>query len=188
MCLLFCITSTTAQIIEKDLQYPLKSPQLAINLQGAYNGYPYPGNIGLGIDIKAMFNAQQNADTYNQYVITFKGTHTIPSDGPIWGSFDRGEFNNVSALLLMLGYRFNFGTPRYVHQDFKRETGGWFIELSGGGAYYRNARILRPAVSPAIGCAIAPKLDIIATYTGSWVSQKKKYPLAVFGLGLQYNF
>lgn len=186
---LFCVVMTGfAQEIVKPVSYPEKNPQLALNVQGVYNGYPYPGNVGVGFDAKAMFNAQQNADAYNQYVITFKGTHTVAANGPTWGSFDNGEYNNVSALIILAGYRFNFGTPRYIHQDFKRETGGWFIEINGGGAYYRFAKTLRPTVSPLIGCAIAPKLEVVASYTGSWISKKGKSPLAVFGMGLQYKF
>lgn len=190
---LFCffhLTASYAQVIIKPVAFPTKSPQLAINVQGSYNGFSYPATIGVGLDLKLMFNAQQNADAYNQYVVTLKGTHTIPIDGPLWGSFDDGKFNNVSAIILMAGYRFNFGAPRYIHKDFKRETGGWFIELNGGGAHYRYSKTkLRPVISPSLGCAVAPHLDIIGSYTysGSWLTKERKFPLAVFGIGIQYK-
>ena len=187
---LFFIMPAQAQVIKKTVPYPTKSPQIAINVQGSYNGFSYPATIGVALDAKLMFNAQQNADAYNQYVITVKGTHTMPTDGPLWGSFDDGKFNNVSAIILMAGYRFNFGAPRYIHQDFKRETGGWFIELNGGGAHYRYSKTkLRPVISSTIGCAVAPHIDIIGSYTysGSWLTKEKKFPLAVFGMGIQYK-
>ena len=189
-CSLFLAMSVQAQVIKKTVPYPTKSPQIAINVQGSYNGFSYPATIGVALDAKLMFNAQQNADAYNQYVITVKGTHTMPTDGPLWGSFDDGKFNNVSAIILMAGYKFNFGAPRYIHQDFKRETGGWFIELNGGGAHYRYSKTkLRPVISSTIGCAVAPHIDIIGSYTysGSWLTKEKKFPLAVFGMGIQYK-
>lgn len=182
--------SANGQVIEKQVPFPTKSPQIAINVQGTYNGFSYPATLGVGMDIKLMLNAQQNADAYNQYVITLKGTHTMPTDGPVWGAFDDGKFNNMSAIILMAGYRFNFGAPRYLHKDYKRETGGWFIELDGGGAYYRYSRThLRPVVSTTIGCAVAPHLDLIGSYTysGSWLTSEGKFPLAVFGFGVQYK-
>jgi hypothetical protein len=189
-CAVFFNMPLQAQVIQKTVPYPTKSPQIAINVQGTYNGFSYPATYGIAMDAKLMFNAQQNADAYNQYVITVKGTHTMPTDGPLWGSFDDGKFNNVSAVILMAGYRFNFGAPRYMHQDFKRETGGWFIELNGGGAHYRYSKTkLRPVVSSTVGCAVAPHLDIIGSYTysGTWLTKEKKFPLAVFGMGIQYK-
>ena len=179
-----------AQVIEKAVPYPQKSPQLAVNVQGTYNGFSYPATYGVGIDLKLMFNAQQNADAYNQYVFTVKGTHTMPTDGPLWGSFDDGKYNNVSAIIFMAGYRFNFGAPRYLHHDFKRETGGWFLEFAGGGAHYRYSKTrLRPVVSTTVGCAVSPHLDIIGSYTysGTWLTSEKEFPLAVFGMGIQYK-
>ena len=179
-----------AQVIEKAVPYPQKSPQLAVNVQGTYNGFSYPATYGVGIDLKLMFNAQQNADAYNQYVFTVKGTHTMPTDGPLWGSFDDGKYNNVSAIIFMAGYRFNFGAPRYLHHDFKRETGGWFLDFDGGGAHYRYSKTrLRPVVSTTVGCAVSPHLDIIGSYTysGTWLTSEKDFPLAVFGMGIQYK-
>lgn len=190
-CSFFFFPSGMAQVIEKDVPFPTKSPQLAVNVQGSYNGFSYPATLGVGIDLKLMFSAQQNADAYNQYVITLKGTHTMPTDGPLWGSFDDGKFNNVSAIILMGGYRFNFGAPRYLHKDYKRETGGWFIELDAGGAHYRYSKTkVRPVVSTTVGCAVAPHIDIIGSYTysGTWLTPERKFPLAVFGMGVQYKF
>lgn len=187
----YFMQSGMAQVIEKSVPFPTKSPQVAINVQGAYNGFSYPATLGIEMDAKLMFSAQQNADAYNQYVLTVKGTHTMPTDGPLWGSFDDGKYNNMSAIILMAGYRFNFGAPRYLHQDFTRETGGWFIELDGGGAHYRYSRTkLRPVVSTTIGCAVSPHLDIIGSYTysGSWLTSEGRFPLAVFGAGVQYKF
>ncbi|HTN05573.1 hypothetical protein [Agriterribacter sp.] len=189
-CALFFIMSARAQVIEKKVPFPTKSPQIAVNVQGTYNGFSYPATGGIGLDIKLMLNAQQNTDAYNQYVFTVKGTHTIATDGPLWGSFDDGKFNNVSAIILMAGYRFNFGAPRYLHQDFKRETGGWFLEFGGGGAHYRYSKTkLRPVISTTVGCAVAPHLDIIGSYTysGTWLTSERKFPLAVFGMGVQYK-
>lgn len=114
----------------------------------------------------------------------------MPTDGPLWGSFDDGKYNNMSAIILMAGYRFNFGAPRYLHQDFKRETGGWFLEFDAGGAHYRYSKTkLRPVISTTVGCAVAPHLDIIGSYTysGTWLTSERKFPLAVFGMGIQYK-
>lgn len=190
ICVFCTAISANAQVITKPVPFPTKSPQIAINLQGTYNGFSYPATLGVAMDLKLMLSAQQNADAYNQYVLTVKGTHTMPTDGPLWGSFDDGKFNNTSAILLMAGYRFNFGAPRYLHRDFKRETGGWFLEFDGGGAYYRYSRTkLRPVISTTVGCAVAPHIDLIGSYTysGSWLTSEGKFPLAVFGMGVQYK-
>lgn len=186
----FCL-DTHAQVIDKAIRYPEKTIQFAVNGQGTYNGFSYPATMGIGLDLKLMLNAQKNADAFNQYVFTVKGSHTIPIDGPLWGSFDDGKYNNVSAIIIMAGNRFNFGAPLYIHRNFKRETGGWFVEIDGGGAHYRYSKTkLRPVISTAVGYAVAPHLDLLGSYTysGTWLTDERKFPLAVFGLGVQYKF
>lgn len=157
--------------------------------QGIYNGYPFPGNIGVSLDAKLFINSHHaNADAFNEYVVTLKGLHTFATNGPVYGSFDKGAFNNVSSILALAGYRFNFGAPSYFHGDFKRDSGGWFIELNAGAVYYRGAKRLKPAVSPMAGYSVNKKLDLVASYTGSWKQKKGRSPLAAFGLGMMYNF
>lgn len=115
----------------------------------------------------------------------------MATDGPLWGSFDDGKYNNMSAIIIMGGYRFNFGAPYYLHKNFKRETGGWFLEMDAGGAHYRYSKTkIRPVISTSVGCAVAPHLDILGSYTysGTWLTSERKFPLAVFGLGAQYKF
>lgn len=163
--------------------------RFAVAGQGIYNGYPFPGNIGVSLDAKLFINSHHaNSDAFNEYVATIKGLHTFATDGPVYGSFDKGVFNNVSAVIGLVGYRFNFGAPRSFHRDFKRDSGGWFVELNAGGAYYRFAKTLRPVVSPMAGYAISKNLDIVASYTGSWNHRKGRPPLAAFGLGIMYDF
>lgn len=180
-----------AQVIEKSVPYPEKITQFAVGVQGTYNGFSYPSTLGGGLDLKLMINAQKNADAFNQYVFMVRGAHTIPLDGPLWGSFDDGKYNNVSAIILMAGYRFNFGAPYYIHRNFQRETGGWFLEFEAGGAHYRYSKTkLRPVVSAAMGYAATPYLDLLGSYTysGTWLTSERKFPLAVFGLGAQVKF
>lgn len=166
-----------------------ESSRFSVAGQGLYNGYPYPGHIGVSLDLKLYINSyHKNADAFNEYVIGVRGLHTFPTDGPFYGSFDKGVFNNVSTVIGLAGYRFNFGAPYAFHGDYKRDSGGWFIELAGGGAYYRFSKTLRPAVMPMVGYAVARDLDIIASYTGTWNHTKGRSPVAAFGMGLMYNF
>ena len=51
------ILSGQAQVIEKAVPYPTKSPQIAVNVQGTYNGFSYPATYGVGLDLKLMLNA-----------------------------------------------------------------------------------------------------------------------------------
>lgn len=188
---LVCILgmSATAQNTNAIESYRTGTFRYTVTGQGIYNGYPYPGNIGVSLDAKVLMNSHHvNADAFNEYTITLKGIHTFATDGPLYGSFDKGYFNNVSSVLALVGYRFNFGVPPSVHGDYKRDTGGWFLELNAGGAYYRFAKKLRPAVSPMFGYALTRNLDVVASYTGTWNRKKGKYPLAAFGLGVQYSF
>lgn len=186
-CILF--VSSQAQSINSTESFRTGTFRFNVAAQGIYNGYPYPGNIGASLDAKMLINSRhENADAFNEYTVTIKGLHTFASNGPVYGSFDKGSFDNVSAILGLIGYRFNFGVPEAVHGDFKRDTGGWFIELNAGGAYYRFAKTLRPAVSPMFGYALSRNLDLVASYTGTWNHKKGKYPLAAFGVGLQYSF
>lgn len=189
ICLLLNAWGAQAQNTAEVQSFPYKSPRFAVAGQGIYNGNPYPGQVGVSLDTK-MFVATNhaNADAYNEYVVTIKGIHTFPTDGPTYGSFDKGLFDNISALLILGGYRFNFGQPAYMTKDYRRDSGGWFLELNAGGAYYRYAKTLRFAISPMVGYSISKHVDLVGSYTGTWINKKGKYPITALGLGAQFNF
>lgn len=185
----------------ESLNFPLKSPRLSLLAEGHFNATDYPGRYGVGGAAKLMFTAQRNKDVFNEYVITFRATHSAPTNGGFFKGFDGGNYDNISALVLTGGYRFNFGVPRYMIHGFSDDVGGWFIEVNVGAAYIHKDRTLGPAIAPAVGYAIARKLDLVGTFIGEWAlkhsSNKEAYPapkftrntnLLISSIGLQYNF
>src|SRR5690606_36830710 len=51
-CSVFFNMPLQAQVIQKTVPYPTKSPQIAINVQGTYNGFSYPATYGITMDAK----------------------------------------------------------------------------------------------------------------------------------------
>jgi hypothetical protein len=188
LCLFFGINIASAQI-NQTVTYPQKSMRFALVAEGNFNAAEYPGRYGVSGAAKMMIKAQQNHDAFHEYVITFKALHSPASDGGFFKGFDRGSYNNISTLLLTGGYRFNFGVPRYMIHHFTDEVGGWFIEANVGLSYIHYSRTWAPAIAPSIGYAVAPHLDVTASFTGSWANiNKGKNSLFITGLGLQYHF
>lgn len=191
----------SAQTNAENLSFPLKSPRLSLLAEGNFNATDYPGRYGVGAAAKLMFTAHRNKDVFNEYVITLRATHSAPTNGDFFKGFDGGNYDNISALLLTGGYRFNFGVPRYMIHGFSDDVGGWFIEVNVGAAYINKDRTLGPAIAPAVGYAIAPKLDLVGSFIGEWAlrssSDKEAYQAPTFtrntnllisSIGLQYNF
>jgi len=164
--------------------------------EGTFNSGDYPGRYGVSGAAKMMLKAHQNKDVYNEYVVTFKASHSAATNGGFFKGFDGGNYNNISALLLMGGYRFNFGVPRYMVHHFNDDVGGWFIEVNAGVSYIHYSRTWAPVVSPVIGYAIAPKVDLVTSFVGSWALKKesaeglfsKNTSIFVNGIGIQYSF
>lgn len=186
--LLFTANMASAQI-NQIITYPNKSLRFAVMGEGNFNSAEYPGRYGLSGSAKMMVKAQQNHDAFNEYVLTLKATHSPASDGGFFKGFDGGNYNNISAIMALVGYRFNFGVPRYMIPYFTDEVGGWFIEANAGASYIHYSRTWSPVFSPVIGYAVARNLDLVGTFTAAWADTKKlKNSLFIGGLGFQYTF
>ncbi len=186
--LLLSMSMAFAQINQM-VTYPNKSVRFAVMGEGNFNAAEYPGRYGLSGSAKMMVSAQQNRDTHNEYVLTLKATHSPAADGGFFKGFDGGNYNNISSVMALAGYRFNFGVPRYLIPYFTDEVGGWFIEANAGVSYIHFSRTWAPAFSPVIGYAIARNLDVVGTFTASWADTKNlKNSLFIGGVGLQYTF
>ncbi|MGN6435057.1 MAG: hypothetical protein ACTHMM_00935 [Agriterribacter sp.] len=179
-----------------------------LRLAAAVQGYvTYPGRFGVSVDGKVMFRANANKDVYNEFVVTGKATHT-PSinGGSFFSAFDGKQYNNISSLTALVGYRINFGLPRHLSTDIDH-IGGAFIELNAGASYTnyiddyyyqtsettpgvttRKKRTWAPTVSGVAGYSVSKRLDIIASYTAAWPAKEGKILLSVFGAGIQFNF
>lgn len=192
----------SAQTNGSDLVFPTKSPRFAVLAEGSFNAGDYPGRYGVGAAAKLMLRAQQNKDAFNEYVITLRASHSAPTNGGFFKGFDGGNYDNISSLILTGGYRFNFGVPRYMINGFTDEVGGWFIEVNAGAAYTHFDRTFAPAIAPAIGYAVARRIDIVGTFIGQWATSKspskeagqstpvfkRDTDLFISSIGLQYNF
>ncbi|MFT3748516.1 MAG: hypothetical protein QM768_09380 [Agriterribacter sp.] len=188
VCFLLATNLATAQI-NQTVTYPTKPLRFALTAEGNFNAAEYPGRYGVSGAAKVLIKAQQNHDTFHEYVITFKALHSPATDGSFFKGFDKNRYNNISTILLTGGYRFNFGVPRYMIEGFTDEVGGWFIEANAGISYIHYSRTWAPAIAPSIGYAVLPHLDVIGSFTGSWADTKKqKNSLFITGLGLQYHF
>lgn len=182
------ISQASAQI-NQVITYPLKPLRFAVMGEGNFNSAEYPGRYGISGSAKMMISAQQNFDTHNEYVLTLKATHSPATNGNFFKGFDGGNYNNISAIMALVGYRFNFGVPRYMIPYFTDEVGGWFIEANAGASYIHFSRTWAPAFSPVVGYAVARNLDLVGTFTASWADTKKlKNSLFIGGLGVQYTF
>lgn len=180
--------------------FPAKALRFAVVVEGTFNSADYPGRYGLAAAGKLMLRANKNKDVYNEYVITLRASHSPATDGPFFKGFDGGKYNNISALILTGGYRFNFGIPRPLIHHFTDEPGGWFIEVNAGVSYVHFDRTISPAICPVIGYAITPRLDITSSFVASWALNKSSKPegrsnpfphktsIFINGFGLQYNF
>lgn len=192
------ISSTVAQNTNALPEFPRKPLRLAAAVQGYCT---YPGRLGVSVDGKVMIRGNRNKEVYNEFVITGKAAHT-PSinGGSFFSAFDGKKYNNLSAVMVMAGYRMNFGLPRHLNPAIDA-IGGAFIELNAGGSYLhhienfypetnvKSKRTWAPAFSGVAGYSISRRLDILTSYTGSWPFHKKdKTILSFVGAGLQYNF
>lgn len=181
-----------------------------LRVAAAVQGYvTYPGRFGVSVDGKVMFRANANKDVYNEFVVTGKATHT-PSinGGNFFSAFDGKQYNNISSLTALVGYRINFGLPRHLSNNIDH-VGGAFVELNAGASYthhiddyyyqasqtnetpvkYKTARTWAPTFSGVAGYSVSKRLDIIASYTGAWPAKTKgKILLSILGAGLQFNF
>jgi hypothetical protein len=201
----FFIASLTAQdTVKKKHQevilFPAKSLRFAVAAEGNFNSADYPGRYGVAAAGKLMLRANKNRDVYNEYVITFRASHSPATDGSFFKGFDGGLYNNVSAVMLMGGYRFNFGVPRPLIHHFTDEPGGWFIEVNAGVSYIHFDRTVAPVLCPVIGYAVTPRFDLVTSFVASWALNKqagpehpnnpfpKKTSLFINGFGVQYNF
>lgn len=196
-----CIAQTDYVIPE----FPGKSLRLAAAAQGYCT---YPGRFGVSIDGKLMVRTNRNKDVFNELVFTGKAAHT-PSinGGGFFSAFDGKQYNNISAVMLMAGYRINFGLPGYLNPDIDA-IGGAFIEINAGGSYvhhiddyfystannetplnYKTKRTWAPALSTVAGYSVNRRLDVIVSYTGAWPVQRKgKIIVSMVGAGMQFNF
>ncbi|MGN6493972.1 MAG: hypothetical protein ACTHLE_18380 [Agriterribacter sp.] len=179
-----------------------------LRLAAAVQGYvTYPGRFGVSVDGKVMFRANANKDVYNEFVVTGKATHT-PSinGGSFFSAFDGKQYNNISSLTALVGYRFNFGLPRHLSTSIDH-IGGAFIELNAGASYTNyiedyyyqpsetaptvttgKKRTWAPTVSGVAGYSVSKRLDIIASYTAAWPAKEGKILLSLLGAGIQVNF
>lgn len=186
---LFLAVNMASAQINQTLTFPQKSIRFALMAEGNFNAAEYPGRYGVSGAAKMMIGAQQNQDAFNEYVLTLKATHSPASDGGFFKGFDGGNYNNISAIMAMVGYRFNFGVPRYMIPHFTDEVGGWFIEANAGASYIHYSRTWSPVFSPVVGYAVARRLDLVGSFTAAWADTKKfKNSLFITGLGLQYTF
>ncbi len=201
--LMFLLAENLSAQTNSNLVFPLKSPRFAVLAEGSFNAGDYPGRYGVGAAAKLMLRAQKNKEVFNEYVITFRASHSAPTDGGFFKGFDGGNYDNISSLILTGGYRFNFGVPRYMINGFTDEVGGWFIEINAGAAYTHYDRTFAPAIAPAIGYAVAKKIDIVGSFIGQWAISKssstkeglqnapvfkRDTDLFITSIGLQYNF
>lgn len=202
--LMYLLTENlSAQTNSSNLMFPAKSPRFAVLAEGSFNAGDYPGRYGVGAAAKLMLKAQQNKDVFNEYIITLRASHCAPTNGGFFKGFDGGNYDNISSLILTGGYRFNFGVPRYMINGFTDEVGGWFIEVNAGAAYTHFDRTFAPAIAPAIGYAVARKIDVVGSFIGQWASFKsssskeglqntpvfkRDTDLFITSIGLQYNF
>lgn len=187
-------------------EFPSKNFRVAAAVQGYFT---YPNRFGVSVDGKMMFRANANKDVYNEFVVTGKATHTPSINaGNFFSAFDGKQYNNISSLTALIGYRINFGLPRHLSTDIDA-IGGAFIELNGGASYThhiddyyyqasetnempaknKTPRTWAPTFSGVAGYSISKRLDIIASYTGAWPTKTKgKILLSILGAGLQFNF
>lgn len=188
LCFFFGINIAFAQI-NQTITYPNKSLRFAVVGEGNFNAAEYPGRYGVSGSAKMMIKAQQNRDAFNEYVLTLKATHSPATDGGFFKGFDGGHYNNISSVMALVGYRFNFGVPRYMIPHFTDEVGGWFIEANAGASYIHYSRTWAPAFSPALGYAVARNLDLVGSFTAAWADTKNlKNSLFIGGIGFQYTF
>ncbi|MFT3703246.1 MAG: hypothetical protein QM802_12790 [Agriterribacter sp.] len=198
------ITTLTAQDSVKTKQkevilFPAKSLRFAVAVEGTFNSGDYPGRYGGAAIGKLMLRANKNKDVYNEFVITLRASHSPATTGGFFKGFDGGKYDNISAVILTGGYRFNFGVPRPLIHHFTDEPGGWFIEVNAGVSYIHRDRTIAPAICPVIGYAVTPRLDLITSFVGAWALRKtsasegpfsfsRNTSIFVNGFGMQYNF
>lgn len=188
LCFFMGINLASAQISQV-ITYPTKSIRFGVMGEGNFNSAEYPGRYGVSGSAKMMVSAQRYNDAFNEYVLTLKATHSPATNGSFFRGFDKGSYNNISSIMALVGYRFNFGVPRYMIPYFTDEVGGWFIEANAGASYIHYSRTWAPAISPVVGYAVARHFDIVGSFTASWANtEKHKNSLFIGGLGFQYTF
>jgi hypothetical protein len=169
----------------------------------------YPGRLGASLDGKLMLRGNAHKDVYNEFVITAKAAHAFANNGgSIFKAFDKGDYDNISSLFLLAGYRMNFGLPVPYSKNIDA-IGGAFIELNGGVSYVHHIRdyylkqlleedqpihpsklrTWAPAISGVFGYTASRRLDVILSYTGAWpLHTIGKVKQSFIGTGIQYNF
>lgn len=206
-CIIFFLAAFSLPALAQDNagMYP-KNIRFAVAGQGFV---AYPNRLGASLDAKLMLRGNAHKDVYNEFVITGKAAHAIANNGgSIFSAFDGGQYDNISSLFLMAGYRMNFGLPVPYSKDIDA-IGGAFIELNAGLSYvhhirnyyvekllqqeepinFRKLRTWAPAISGVFGYTVSKRLDVILSYTGAWpVHSAGKVKQSFIGAGIQYNF
>lgn len=206
-CIIFLFAAFSIPALAQDNagQYP-KSVRFALAGQGFIE---YPNRLGASLDGKLMLRGKANKDVFNEFVVTAKAAHCFAnSSGDMFQAFDKGQYDNVSGLFLLAGYRINFGLPLPYNKDIDA-IGGFFIELNAGlsyvhhiNPYYKRQlseegqhideaklRTWAPAISGVAGYTASKRLDVILSYTGAWpLHTTGKTKQSFIGTGLQYNF
>lgn len=122
----------------------------------------------------------------HRVVFTAKATHSPSTDGGhFFHGFDRGNYNNISAVHLLGGYRFHFWDKnRHAGPLLHPRRRAWYLELSAGGTYIGYDHSVAAAVSPVIGYSFAETFDLLIGYHGSF--GKRDINLAELGAAFSF--
>lgn len=139
--------------------------------------------VGLGGEFKWLLPTQH--DRYYRFLVTAKATHTPPGEGGFFKMFDGGEYDNITALYLMAGYRIGLGDNI---KNSLRTPGDntWYVELNAGLAYVHHYPVTGFAFNPKIGYTLPGQVDIYGGFQGVIGGSPKN--MALIELGVAYSF
>lgn len=158
--------------------------RLSIGISGNY--HTANERVGLSGHIKWLFPTQQ--PTASRFLITGKASHTPPSNGGFFNAFDKGRYDNISAVHLMGGYRVNlFDKHRFAGALAPVGPHSAYLELNMGGSYIGYTRNFGFAINPVFGYAFNQRVELNVGYQGTF-TKTGVANLNLLELGVAYCF